>query len=88
MCCDVLWCILWQECRDAHSTAVTWSSWTSFIEGCVLSLFTAPFTGAASDAWGRKPFMLIGVCLQLLPVAVLLMFVKGIVPIYWRVVEC
>lgn len=72
-----------QECRDAHSTAVTWSSWTSFIEGCVLSFIFSPFFGAASDRWGRKPFMLIGVGLQLVPVAVLLLFVKGLVPIWW-----
>ncbi len=58
-----------------------WTSWTSFASGTVLSFVCAPVVGRLSDHFGRKPFMMAGVSLALLPMLVLMVFCWGWVPI-------
>lgn len=70
-------------CRDAHSTVVLWSIWTGFVSSAVVNFFTAPLIGSLSDKYGRKPFMLLGQVLGMLPVMVLLAHVQLDLPIYW-----
>ncbi|KAG2441733.1 hypothetical protein HXX76_003348 [Chlamydomonas incerta] len=71
------------ECVDAHSTAVTWMSWTNFVSSSLLTFLCAPYVGALSDRLGRKPFMLVGISLTFLPLAVLQAFLHDLVPVYW-----
>lgn len=71
------------ECVDAHSTAVTWMSWTNFVSSSLLTFLCAPYVGALSDRLGRKPFMLVGVSLTFLPLAVLQAFLHDLLPVYW-----
>jgi MFS family permease len=71
-----------QECRDAHATAVLWSSWTSFVSGSILSFLCSPVVGHLSDHHGRKPFMVLVISLGLLSPCIILMFLWGWVPIY------
>ncbi len=39
--------------------------------------------GHLSDRWGRKPFMLLGIGLYLLPLSVILCHLTVGLPIYW-----
>lgn len=50
---------------------VRWNSATSFVSNSVLSFAFSPLVGDASDAYGRKPFLIAGFLLALLPSAVL-----------------
>ena len=70
-------------CKNAHSTVVNWMSWTNFVSSSLLTLFCAPYIGHLSDVIGRKPFMLLGVSVGLLPIVVLQLYLYGLVPIYW-----
>ncbi|KAG2492911.1 hypothetical protein HYH03_008825 [Edaphochlamys debaryana] len=72
-----------KECVDAHSTAVTWMSWTNFVSSSLLTFLCAPYVGHLSDRIGRKPFMIAGIALWLLPLSVLMLHLRGLVPIYW-----
>jgi MFS transporter, DHA1 family, tetracycline resistance protein len=49
---------------------VRWSSATSFVSNSLLSFVFAPLVGDASDAYGRKPFLVAAFALALLPSAV------------------
>eukprot|EP00197_Chlamydomonas_leiostraca_P005577 CAMPEP_0202867458 /NCGR_PEP_ID=MMETSP1391-20130828/9446_1 /ASSEMBLY_ACC=CAM_ASM_000867 /TAXON_ID=1034604 /ORGANISM="Chlamydomonas leiostraca, Strain SAG 11-49" /LENGTH=684 /DNA_ID=CAMNT_0049547505 /DNA_START=141 /DNA_END=2195 /DNA_ORIENTATION=- len=71
------------ECRNAHSQAVFWNSWTSFVSGTILSSLCAPAVGKLSDIWGRKPFILAAVGLAFAPMLVLVVHLWGWVPIEW-----
>ncbi|KAG2451821.1 hypothetical protein HYH02_003597 [Chlamydomonas schloesseri] len=71
------------ECVDAHSTAVTWMSWTNFVSSSLLTFLCAPYVGALSDRLGRKPFMLVGISLTFLPLAALQAFLHDLLPVYW-----
>jgi MFS family permease len=68
--------------------AVTWNSWTSFVSGSILSFIFAPTVGNLSDHWGRKPFILAGVLMALLPMLTLMVHLWGWIPIEWWVLEC
>ncbi|KAF5835498.1 major facilitator superfamily domain-containing protein [Dunaliella salina] len=70
-------------CRNAHAEAVKWTSWTSFVSTSLLSFLCAPNVGSFSDRHGRKPFMLVGMFLALLPMCALMLHVKGLIPIRW-----
>ncbi|GFR50215.1 hypothetical protein Agub_g12392, partial [Astrephomene gubernaculifera] len=72
-----------RECIDAHSTVVVWMSWTNFVSSSLLTFFCAPYVGHLSDRIGRKPFMLAGISLMFLPLAVIQLHLHGVVPIYW-----
>lgn len=48
---------------------VRWASLNSLVANTFLGFFFAPLVGDLSDRLGRKPFMLAGVTLGLLPVA-------------------
>jgi DHA1 family tetracycline resistance protein-like MFS transporter len=49
---------------------VRWSSATSFVSNSIIAFLFSPLVGDASDAIGRKPFLLAGFGLALLPSAV------------------
>ncbi|KAL6759122.1 major facilitator superfamily domain-containing protein [Haematococcus lacustris] len=70
-------------CQNAHAQAVTWSSWTSFVSGSILSFLCAPSVGSLSDHWGRKPFMLAGISLAGLPMVALTLHLWGWLAIQW-----
>ncbi|GLC40908.1 hypothetical protein PLESTM_001124900 [Pleodorina starrii] len=72
-----------RECVDAHATVVTWMSWTNFVSSSLLTFLCAPYVGGLSDRIGRKPFMLVGVALTLLPLAVIQLHLHDVLPIYW-----
>lgn len=74
-----------KECKDAHATSLFWSSWTNFVSSSLLSFACAPFIGHLSDVVGRKPFMLLGVAVALLPIVVLQLHLYGLLAIYWCV---
>lgn len=54
--------------QAAHSDVVRWASLNSLVANTFLGFFFAPLVGDLSDRLGRKPFMLIGITLALLPV--------------------
>ncbi len=74
-----------RACRNAHSTAVLWMSWTNFVSSSLLTFICAPYVGHLSDRIGRKPFMLAGITLMLLPLAVIQLHLHSVLPIYWWV---
>jgi MFS family permease len=47
---------------------VRWASLNSLVANTFLGFFFAPLVGDLSDRLGRKPFMLTGITLALLPV--------------------
>ncbi|KAI8462492.1 MAG: major facilitator superfamily domain-containing protein [Monoraphidium minutum] len=59
-------------CLDAHAQVVRWSSVTSFVSNSLVSFAFSPLVGDASDARGRKPFLLASLLLALLPAAAVL----------------
>lgn len=70
-------------CRNAHSDAVTWSSWTSFASNCFVSVTLSPTMGALSDIYGRRPFILFSQCLWILPVLVLYLHITCHITYLW-----
>eukprot|EP00976_Prorocentrum_cordatum_P037793 767660-Prorocentrum_minimum.AAC.7 len=54
-------------CNDAHGDAALWQSWASFCSSSVVSFFMSPILGAASDRYGRKPFIILSNILQIIP---------------------
>jgi MFS family permease len=47
---------------------VRWASLNSLVANTFLGFFFAPLVGDLSDRLGRKPFMLVGITLGLMPV--------------------
>ena len=58
-------------CIVASGTVVYWSSITSFFTNTVLLFVLSPITGIWSDILGRRPFIVWGQILSLLPKLVL-----------------
>lgn len=54
--------------QTAHSDVVRWASLNSLVANTFLGFFFAPLIGDLSDRLGRKPFMLVGITLGLMPV--------------------
>lgn len=52
----------------AHSDVVRWASLNSLVANTFLGFFFAPLVGDLSDRVGRKPFMLLGITLAVLPI--------------------
>jgi MFS family permease len=48
-------------CAAGSATAVRYVSITSFISSAILGVLVSPLVGWLSDAYGRKPFFLLGV---------------------------
>ncbi|KAK9805583.1 hypothetical protein WJX72_006405 [[Myrmecia] bisecta] len=72
-----------QACRDAHSTSVIWSSWTSFISNSLLSFLLAPMIGSWTDVYGRKPFMILAFAVTSVHDVVLLLHLNLGVSLLW-----
>ncbi|KAK9805503.1 hypothetical protein WJX72_001711 [[Myrmecia] bisecta] len=72
-----------QACRDAHSTSVVWSSWTSFTSYSLLSFMLAPMIGSWSDVYGRKPFLLLSFAITSLHEIVLLLHLSFGLSLLW-----
>lgn len=55
--------------NNAHppNQVVRWSSLTSFVSNSLVSFLFAPLVGHASDARGRRPFLIAAFVLALLP---------------------
>ncbi|KAK9787487.1 hypothetical protein WJX73_002756 [Symbiochloris irregularis] len=70
-------------CRDAHASAVLWSSWSDFFSNSILLFLLAPLVGRWSDAYGRKPFLIICFLLASLPVLVLVLHMCYQLPLYF-----
>ncbi|KAG7674980.1 hypothetical protein Ndes2526B_g07824 [Nannochloris sp. 'desiccata'] len=70
-------------CQDAHSDVVLWSTWSGFAQNAIFSFILTPALGAWSDIHGRKPFLLIAQCLNLIPLALILMNMHYGVPLKW-----
>lgn len=69
-------CIL--SLQLAHSDVVRWASLNSLVANTFLGFFFAPLVGDMSDRLGRKPFMLAGIILGLLPIGAVWMHIaKG-----------
>lgn len=58
-------------CRNAYSDVVWWSTCTAFLSNSVLTFIMSPIIGALSDTAGRRPFLLAGIALGVLPVFVI-----------------
>lgn len=72
-----------QACRDAHSESVYWSSMTSFFSQSVVSFLLNPMVGVWSDKYGRRPFLIAGICGAAMPIAVIYLHVQRGVSFYW-----
>lgn len=72
-----------QACRDAHSESVYWSSMTSFFSQSVVSFLLNPMVGVWSDKYGRRPFLIAGICGAAMPISVIYLHVQHGVSFYW-----
>jgi DHA1 family tetracycline resistance protein-like MFS transporter len=70
-------------CQDAHSDVVLWSTWSGFAQNAIFSFILTPALGAWSDIHGRKPFLLIAQCLNLIPLTLILMNMHYGLPLKW-----
>jgi len=61
-------------CNDAHGDAALWQSWASFVSSSVISFFASPILGAASDQYGRKPFVVLSNVLQIVPILLIVAY--------------
>lgn len=48
-----------QECVSAHGDAAMWQGVSSFVSSSIMCFLFSPAIGAASDRYGRKPFILV-----------------------------
>jgi len=48
-----------EECVSAHGDAAMWQGASSFVSSSVMTFLFSPAIGAASDRYGRKPFILV-----------------------------
>lgn len=60
-----------QACRDAHSSVVTYSSFSDFVSNSFLLFLLAPLIGKWSDCYGRQPFLVLTFVCASFPVLVL-----------------
>lgn len=67
----------------AHSDVVRWASLNSLVANTFLGLFFAPLVGDMSDRLGRKPFMLAGILLGLLPIGAVWMHITRATSFLW-----
>lgn len=72
-----------EVCIKAHSDVVFWQSWTAFATHAVLSVYLNPAIGTWSDIYGRRPFIIIGIALMILPLTVVLLYLENITTLYW-----
>eukprot|EP00879_Flechtneria_rotunda_P003588 GHRR01003823.1.p1 GENE.GHRR01003823.1~~GHRR01003823.1.p1 ORF type:complete len:579 (+),score=133.93 GHRR01003823.1:157-1893(+) len=70
-------------CQNAHAVVVRWTSWTSLVANSFLSFLFSPLIGDLSDSYGRKPFILAGLTLSVLPVMVVLLYLLGHISLIW-----
>lgn len=62
---------------------VQWTSWTSLVANTFISFVFSPLIGDLSDTYGRKPFIIGGLALSTLPVAVVFMYLTGHLSLLW-----
>lgn len=62
-------------CIQGSAENVFWASITAFITNSVLVFLFAPMTGVWSDILGRKPFLIISLCLSVVSKAIVLFHV-------------
>lgn len=70
-------------CVEAHSDVVLWQSWTAFATNAILSVYLNPAIGTWSDLYGRRPFIVIGLALMLIPHVMVLLYLMNITTLYW-----
>eukprot|EP00890_Picochlorum_soloecismus_P005215 jgi/Picsp_1/5695/NSC_03054-R1_major facilitator superfamily len=71
------------SCQDAHSDVVHWSTWSGFFQNTIFSIIVAPALGAWSDIHGRKPVLIMAQGLSILPIIIVFLNMKGILPLFW-----
>lgn len=67
----------------AHSDVVRWASLNSLVANTFVGFFFAPLVGDMSDRLGRKPFMLAGILLGLLPIGAVWMHITRATSFLW-----
>ena len=72
-----------ETCVDAHSDVVSWNTWAAFVQNSILAVYLNPAVGTWSDLYGRRPFLVLGLLLNLLPPLTILSYLKGITKLYW-----
>jgi MFS family permease len=70
-------------CVEAHGEAALWQSWSSFLSSSVVSFFASPMLGAASDKYGRKPFIVLSTVMQILPMLMIVSYSKLHTSLLW-----
>ncbi|EIE23230.1 MFS general substrate transporter [Coccomyxa subellipsoidea C-169] len=82
-CDDFLLTAVPKACQDAHAQVVTWSSWSDFVANSVLAFFMAPVVGRWSDAYGRKPFLVLSFACGGAQVVALLLYITWGTSLFW-----
>ncbi|CAL8465277.1 g4812 [Coccomyxa elongata] len=82
-CDDYMLSAVPKACQDAHAQVVTWSSWADFVANSVLAFFMAPVVGRWSDAYGRKPFLILSFACGGAQVIVLLLYITWGTSLLW-----
>lgn len=72
-----------EACQNAHAEVVDWTSWTSFLSNSIFAFMFAPWIGDLSDVYGRKPFILLGLNLNLLPIVVIILYLNNAMSLIW-----
>lgn len=71
-----------QACIQGSAESVMWSSYSSFISNAVLAFLLYPVTGVWSDMVGRKPFLIMGQAIAVLPLLVIFFNVTAGLSLY------
>lgn len=72
-----------EQCQSATNETLLWKCGVDFIINFVFGIFLSPTLGSWSDLLGRKPFMLVGCAMGLLPCIVLIFHLKLDLPLWW-----
>lgn len=62
---------------------VQWASLNSLAANTFIAFVFSPLIGDLSDVWGRKPFILAGIALNLLPLACVWLHLTQLTSLLW-----
>lgn len=73
-----------EACINAHGDAALWQASTSFMSSSVMCFLVAPTVGAATDVYGRKPFLVMSTIMSILPILTLVLYTNlNLISLYW-----